>query len=139
MRITPIVASHLATLLLGLAAGNFYWASHRSFTQSVVADLTRRPLKVASVLAFRFGAPDDAKVLLQALRRGPAGSFSDADEMEIELRLAVLDGEQGLSASNSPHLQAASKACQRFRHSNCEDSCLRQVAARFARQRPRMP
>src|SRR4051812_43781118 len=139
VKVTAIAVSHLIALGLGLAAENFYWASHRSSTQTMVDSVTRRPLESASDLAFRFGSAKDAKALLQALQRAPADNFADADDFAIELRLAVLDGEQETSAPSSPHIQAASKACQRFRTSNCDQPRLRRLVARFAQQRPNQP
>lgn len=140
MKLQALVISLAGALLLGLLAGNFLSKKYRAVTQFSIVATTRKPIESASTLAFRFGSPDDAKLLLQALGRLPSlDDFTDADHMRVELRLAALDGEHESAEGRSAHIAAALAACQRFRNSGCDEHRLRQLAADFALQRSNQP
>jgi hypothetical protein len=128
--------SHAAVLVLGMLAGTIYWSSHRSTTDSLISMLARKPLADASNVAFRFGSPDHARILLNELLHAPSEPATAArDEMVAQLHLAALSGEYQTDAPNLAHIEAASLACQRSRSSNCEPKRMKELAAKFALQR----
>lgn len=131
-----ILLSHTAAFLIAILAGSAYWSAHRDSTDSILSLITRKPLADAANLAFRFGPPDHARVLLEQLRQAPSvPALAPGDEMLTELRLAVLDGEHEPSAQNPPHFAAAIVACRRFQRSNCDPDRLQELAAKLAQQR----
>jgi hypothetical protein len=131
-----LVLSHAAVLGLAILAGNAYWTSHRSATESLISMLARQPLADASNLAFRFGSPEHARILVDELRHDRSDPATVAgDEMVAQLYLAALNGEYQTDALDSPHTKSASVACQRFRSSNCDLRRMKELAAKFALQR----
>lgn len=128
--------SHALVLVLGILAGNTYWNSHRSTTESLISAFARQPLSEASNLAFRFGSPEHAQILLEELGHVPSDpAFASADEMATQLHLAALTGEYQTDAPVSSRIKSASAACKRFRSSNCDLASMKELAARFAQQR----
>jgi hypothetical protein len=128
--------SHGAVLILAMLAGNTYWNSHRSATDSIISMFSRQPLADASNLAYRFGSAEHARILLEELRRAPPyPDMAAGDEMTAELHFAALDGEYQSEAPDSPHIKSASVACLRFRTSSCDRASMKKLAAKFAQQR----
>jgi hypothetical protein len=131
-----LTLSHSAALMLAMLAGNAYWSSHRSATESTISMFARQPLADASSLAYRFGSAEHARILVEELRHAPSYSgMAAGDEMAAQLRLAALDGEHQTDARDSPHISLASAACLRFRPSNCDAASMKRLATKFAQQR----
>jgi hypothetical protein len=128
--------SHAAVLILAMLAGNTYWNSHRSATDSIISTFSRQPLGDAANLAYRFGSAEHARILLEEVRHAPSyPDMAAGDEMAAQLQLAALDGEYQADTSDSPHIRSASVACLRFRPSNCDPASMKKLAAKFAQQR----
>jgi hypothetical protein len=131
-----LALSHTLVLILAVLAGNTYWKSHRSTTESLISTFAQQPLFEASNLAFRFGSPEHARILLEELRHVPSDpAFAAGDEMAAHLHLAALTGEYKTDAPDPSHIKSASAACKRFRTSYCEPARMKELAARFAQQR----
>jgi hypothetical protein len=127
--------SHALVLIVAILAGNTYWSSQRSITESLISTFAHQPLADASNLAFRFGTSEHATILLEELSHVPSDpALAAGDEMATQLHLAALTGEYQTDAPDSPHIKSASVACQRFRTSNCDPVRMKELATRFAQQ-----
>jgi hypothetical protein len=132
-----VLWSHAAAVLLGVAAGMLYHRAQVATLQRTTETLERRPHFEAASLAYSFGTPDQARVLLHGLlRQAPTSDLDWGDRMMTRVRLAILEGEH-LKAGPAPHLTSAADACRRFGRPDCSVEQLRELAGNLAAARQR--
>jgi hypothetical protein len=133
-----LLLSHVGAVLLGIVAGVIYGRAHAASAQRVTEMLARRAQFEGTSLAYTFGSPDQARVLLHGLlRQAPSSDLGWGDVMMTRVRLAILDGEHTQASAPAPHLAAAADACRSFGRPDCSVEQLRELAGKLAAVRQR--
>lgn len=135
-RLPPLVVKLLVSHGVALVAGVVLALvlPHRNVAHETLTEMSRAPLQAGITLAFRFGEPAHARALIQrALAVEPTDSFEWADAMELELHLAVIDGEQIPESGRSEHIQKAGVACNHAGRGGCDPDQLREAARALLR------
>jgi hypothetical protein len=130
--VVKLLVSHAVALVAGVLLAVFL--PHRNVAHETLKVMARAPLQAGTDLAFRFGEPEHARALIQrALAAEPTDSFEWMDAMNLELHLAVIDGEQIPESGRSEHIQKAAVACNHAGNGGCEPDQLREAARALLR------
>jgi hypothetical protein len=119
-RRAALVTSHLCAAALGVAGG-YAWDLHLGrVANDLTGAIARSPLSMAADLAFRFGTPEHARILVSQIPISASDDlFHWGDLFVRDLRLVVLCREMRDTRCAADYLASAADACRHLLKKNC--------------------